>query len=76
LADEPNIRLVALFDNEEIGSTTAHGANSNLLPTTLKRLAATQIGSDKVSATAFEESLHKSYLISADMAHAVHPNYA
>lgn len=75
LADEPNIRLVALFDNEEIGSTTAHGANSNLLPTTLKRLAATQIGGDKVSPTAFEESLHKSYLISADMAHAVHPNY-
>jgi len=76
LADEPNIRLIALFDNEEIGSTTAHGADSNLLPSTLKRLSATQVGSDKVSATAFEESLHKSYLISADMAHAIHPNYA
>ncbi|KAI9287777.1 peptidase M18 [Umbelopsis sp. AD052] len=76
LADESNIRLVTLFDNEEIGSTTAHGANSNLLPSTLKRLTAMKIGSDKVSATAFEESLHKSYLISADMAHAIHPNYA
>jgi aspartyl aminopeptidase len=65
-----------LFDNEEIGSTTAHGANSNLLPSTLKRLTAMKIGSDNISATAFEESLHKSYLISADMAHAIHPNYA
>ncbi|CAO3676265.1 unnamed protein product [Umbelopsis vinacea] len=75
LAEEPNIRLVALFDNEEVGSNTAHGADSNLLPSTLTRLAAARVGSEKVSPTAFEESLHKSYLISADMAHAVHPNY-
>ncbi|RUP49756.1 peptidase M18 [Jimgerdemannia flammicorona] len=76
LALEPNIRLIALFDNEEVGSNTAHGANSNLLPATLRRLTATHIGNAEPSATAFEEALHKSYLISADMAHAVHPNYS
>jgi aspartyl aminopeptidase len=69
--------MVALFDNEEVGSMTAHGADSNLLPTTLQRLANTQVlGTPDVSSTAFEEAIHKSILISADMAHAIHPNYA
>lgn len=74
--NDTNMRIAVLFDNEEIGSTTAHGADSNLLPVTLQRLAATQLmsGSD-VSPTAFEEAMHKSILVSADMAHAIHPNY-
>ncbi|KAI8385029.1 peptidase M18 [Radiomyces spectabilis] len=76
IANDTNIRLVALFDNEEIGSLTAHGADSNLLPSTLQRLVATELGDEKVSATAFEEAMHKSILVSADMAHAIHPNYA
>jgi aspartyl aminopeptidase len=55
---------------------TAHGADSNFLPTILNRLSSVPSSkSDKVSATALEESLSKSFLISADMAHAVHPNY-
>jgi len=56
---------------------TAHGADSNFLPVVLKRLVSLEV-SDKsaVSTTAFEESLSKSFLISADMAHAVHPDYA
>ncbi|KAI9031728.1 peptidase M18 [Phycomyces nitens] len=80
ISDETNIRLVSLFDNEEVGSTTAHGANSNLLPSTLERLVATDIG--KASKTSngnkisFEQALQKSMLVSADMAHAVHPNYS
>jgi aspartyl aminopeptidase len=39
LANDPNIRLVSLFDNEEVGSNTAHGADSNLLPSTFERLS-------------------------------------
>jgi aspartyl aminopeptidase len=75
--NDTNIRIAALFDNEEVGSMTAHGADSNLLPVTLQRLANTQVVEAKeVSLTAFEESLHKSILVSADMAHAIHPNYA
>ncbi|KAI9193205.1 peptidase M18 [Polychytrium aggregatum] len=78
VANDPNIRLVALFDNEEVGSNTAHGADSNLLTVVLKRIADVDIVglSAPVSKTAFEESLLKSLLVSADMAHAVHPNYA
>ncbi|KAJ1565175.1 hypothetical protein HK405_012987, partial [Cladochytrium tenue] len=131
LAADPNVRVVALFDNEEVGSTTAHGANSNLLESALKRLAfaelkdgpavaesprklsrssiATSLSSlssewvdvsrppsvsqsattspslpaNEIAATTrtlslatFEQALTRSLLISADMAHAVHPNYA
>ncbi|GAA5806802.1 hypothetical protein MFLAVUS_000150 [Mucor flavus] len=79
VSDEKNIRLISLFDNEEIGSTSAHGANSNLLPTTMERILSSDIGSKsapKNFRVAFEQAVHKSLLISADMAHAVNPNYA
>ncbi|KAL1915556.1 uncharacterized protein VTP21DRAFT_6680 [Calcarisporiella thermophila] len=76
LSSDPNIRVIALFDNEEVGSLTAHGANSNLLATTIERLALLDIEGKTRSPTALQEALVKSYLISADMAHAVHPNYS
>ncbi|CAO3607208.1 unnamed protein product [Cunninghamella blakesleeana] len=76
LEKDKNIRLVALFDNEEVGSLTAHGADSNLLPTTLQRLANTDVLGISASSTAFEEAVTKSILVSADMAHAIHPNYS
>lgn len=78
LSNEPNVRLISLFDNEEIGSTSAHGANSNLLPATLERILSSSIGSKAPPQNikvAFEQAVHKSMLVSADMAHAVHPNY-
>ncbi|KAI8639221.1 peptidase M18 [Parasitella parasitica] len=75
--NDSNIRIAALFDNEEVGSLTAHGADSNLLPVTLQRLANTHVidAVKNVSLTAFEEAIHKSILVSADMAHAINPNY-
>ena len=39
LAQDTQIRVLALFDNEEVGSQTAHGADSNLLEVTLRRLS-------------------------------------
>ncbi|KAG9300823.1 hypothetical protein G9A89_004453 [Geosiphon pyriformis] len=77
LLDEPNIRMIALFDNEEVGSATAHGADSSLLEHTIRRLTLSKIGDHVMtSGTIFQETVQKSFLISADMAHAVHPNYA
>jgi aspartyl aminopeptidase len=48
VADDEMIRVIALFDNEEVGSTTAHGADSNLLEVTLKRLAQLPFGGELI----------------------------
>ncbi|KAL2132966.1 hypothetical protein VTI74DRAFT_3066 [Chaetomium olivicolor] len=82
LDNDASIRLVACFDHEEIGSLSAHGADSNMLPAVLRRLsvlpsaASNPSASDLAASTAFEQTCSTSFLLSADMAHAVHPNYA
>ncbi|KAF2274610.1 aspartyl aminopeptidase [Westerdykella ornata] len=84
LDKDSTIRLIALFDHEEIGSQTAQGADSNLLPAVLRRISvlpASETNSERSydkledTATAYEQTLSTSFLISADMAHSVHPNY-
>lgn len=63
------VRMVGCFDHEEVGSRSAQGADSPLLTDAMKRLCA-------VLDVGYERALRRSLLISADMAHAVHPNYA
>ena len=74
LQNEHSIRLIALFDHEEIGSRTAQGADSNILPAILRRLSV--LGPPDDTSTAYEQTLSSSFLVSADMAHSVNPNYA
>ncbi|KAF9534813.1 peptidase M18 [Crepidotus variabilis] len=64
---EGNVNVISLFNHEEIGSVSTTGAESNLIPTLLHRLSP--------SASAYAQSLARSFLVSADMSHAVHPNY-
>lgn len=64
--------VVALFDHEEIGSESAYGAHSGFLPRALERIALAK----KLSREGFHRALAGSLCVSADMAHAVHPNYA
>ena len=74
LAEETDIRMLALFDNEEVGSNSNQGAGSALLKDTFNRI--TKVFSNESTPTdAYEMSTAKSFLISADMAHAIHPNY-
>lgn len=65
-------KLFAAFDNEEVGSTSAQGANSGILPHALKRICLNAGLSDDE----YFQMLANSTSISADAAHAVHPNYS
>jgi aspartyl aminopeptidase len=73
LAAEPDglVPVLALFDHEEVGSTSDRGAQSNLLSTVLERIVLAAGGSRED----FLRRLPVSLLASADMAHATHPNY-
>jgi aspartyl aminopeptidase len=63
--------VLALFDHEEVGSTSDHGAQSNLLGTVLERIVLAAGGGRED----YLRLLPASLLASADMAHATHPNY-
>ena len=67
LDNDSTIRMAAIYDHEEIGSESATGAASAITEHILKRL------SDHEH---FELAISRSFLISADQAHAVHPNYS
>ena len=64
-------KVMACFDNEEIGSKTKQGAGSPILASTLERIALS-LGKERED---YFRTLSNSFLISADLAHAVHPNY-
>ena len=67
--DEPT--MIALFDHEEVGSQSSIGAGGPMLEHVLERLASAS-GSTR---SEFLAALQKSHCVSADNAHAVHPNY-
>ena len=73
LAADPTgpLPVLALFDHEEVGSTSDHGAQSDFLLTTLERIMLSA-GGDRED---FLRLLTASVVASADMAHATHPNY-
>ncbi len=64
--------VVALYDHEEVGSQSAEGAGSAFLCGLLERLVRATGG----SAEDVHRALARSLFVSADMAHAIHPNYA
>lgn len=64
-------KMILLSDNEEIGSSTRGGAASNLLGNTLEKIAL-KFSLDREG---YQIMVENSMIISADQAHAVHPNY-
>ena len=65
---EGNVNCIALFNHEEIGSVSTSGAESSLIPSLLHRLSP--------SPQAAGQSIARSFLVSCDVGHAIHPNYS
>jgi aspartyl aminopeptidase len=63
--DTKSIPVLAIFDNEEVGSSTMNGADSTFLSDVLSR----------ISGTGYTRMLANSFMVSADNAHAKHPNH-
>lgn len=64
-------QVLAIFDNEETGSQTKQGAGSPFLSYMLKRIALAQSGTEE----AYYQAVERAFMVSADNAHAWHPNY-
>ena len=67
-----HIALHAVFDNEEVGSRSMQGAESDFLAAAVRRICLA-LGMDE---EAYRAAIARSFLVSADNAHALHPNYA
>ena len=74
LASQPTdtTQVLAIFDNEETGSQTKQGAASPFLAFMLKRIALAQSNTEE----AYYQAVERAFMISADNAHAWHPNYS
>ncbi|MGD7706508.1 M18 family aminopeptidase [Microlunatus sp. Y2014] len=70
--DTESITVLAAFDHEEIGSGSRSGAAGPILEDVLNRIA-TSVGA---TAEQYRQMLARSFCVSADTGHAVHPNYA
>ena len=70
--DSDTTQVLAIFDNEETGSQTKQGAGSPFLASMLMRIARQQSGTEE----AYWQAVERAFMISADNAHAFHPNYA
>jgi aspartyl aminopeptidase len=67
--DADRTRGIVLYDHEEVGSRSAQGAASDFLRSCLHRLAGD-------STESYHRATARSFMISADMAHGIHPNYS
>ncbi|KAF5195237.1 Aspartyl aminopeptidase [Thalictrum thalictroides] len=72
LDDETGVRMIALFDHEEVGSNSAQGAGSPAMFDALSRITNSFSSLDY---KLLQKAVQRSFLVSADMAHALHPNY-
>ena len=66
--------MLVHYDHEEVGSDSAQGAGSSMTEDAMRRVSMA-LGGDAIEGGA-ERSRRASFIVSADMAHAVHPNYA
>lgn len=72
--DSSIIKLVGLFDDEEIGSLLRQGAHGNLLPSTMERIVSSFSDGGNVGQR-LQTTYANSFLVSSDVTHAVNPNF-
>ncbi|KAH8732067.1 aminopeptidase I zinc metalloprotease-domain-containing protein [Phaeosphaeriaceae sp. PMI808] len=73
LSTSSQIRMVALFDDEEVGSLLRQGARSNFLPILTERIV--ESFTTTATASALSRTYANSFLVSSDVIHAVNPNF-
>ncbi|KAF2826678.1 hypothetical protein CC86DRAFT_19619 [Ophiobolus disseminans] len=74
LSSSSQIRMVALFDDEEVGSLLRQGARGNFLPSIMERIVEEFAAAGKVKG-ALSRTYANSFLVSSDVIHAVNPNF-
>jgi aspartyl aminopeptidase len=73
-SQDESIAMVVCFDHEEVGSVSSHGAGSPVMAEAIRRVSTALLGAD--APDAYANMIAKSFCLSIDQAHAVHPNYA
>lgn len=71
--EDEDISMIVLYDHEEVGSSSAVGAASPIMGEAVRRISAA-LSEDNVDT--YDSCIRKSFVLSSDQAHAVHPNYA
>lgn len=77
LDEDKDISMIVLFDHEEVGSSSATGAGSPIMADAIRRISSVLLKDDKQNAEQmYANTIDRSFVLSVDQAHAVHPNYA
>jgi len=71
--DNNEVSMCMLFDHEEVGSTSAQGADSNMVVEATERISTCL--KPTMTKEDYYRQIRNSFFVSADLAHAVHPNY-
>jgi aspartyl aminopeptidase len=73
--DSSDVSLTVVFDHEEVGSISAQGAGSPVMASAVERIASALNGG-RINPDIYNACIRKSFILSIDQAHAIHPNYA
>ena len=76
ISEDSDISMVVCFDHEEVGSVSSHGAGSPVMEEAIRRVSASLNSGAGDSPDLYASTIAKSFCLSVDQAHAIHPNYS
>eukprot|EP00804_Cyclotella_cryptica_P020863 CCRYP_011469-RC/>CCRYP_011469-RC protein AED:0.06 eAED:0.06 QI:90/0.5/0.33/1/0.5/0.33/3/0/598 len=74
LENDSDISMIAMFDHEEVGSSSSSGAGSPIMGEAVRRISYV-LGAGEDNPLMYDRAIQRSFVLSVDQAHAVHPNY-